>query len=239
MSGHSKWHSIRHKKGAADAKRSAAFTKLAKAIVVAAREGGADLDSNFSLRLAVDKAKRGNMPKDRIQRAVDRGAGVGGDGVVLETAIYEAMGPGGVAILIEAFTDNKNRTVSNVKTICNRKGGNLGAKVAWMFDRKGVVRVDDVSTLSGLDELELSLIDVGAGEVVFSEGGLYVECEVQDLQGVQKVAHDAGLVVSAGGIAYVANQTTSLDDDQLEKLGSLMDALEEDDDVNSVYTNVG
>jgi len=237
MSGHSKWASIKHKKGAADAKRAKIFTKYANLITVAAREGGGDMDSNFSLRLAVDKAKGVNMPKDRIERAIDRGTGKGGDAGVLESAVYEGMGPGGSALVIEALTDNKNRTIASIKTIFNKRGGNLDAKVMWMFDRKGVVHVEDASSAADQDELELALIEAGAEDISREENRISVVSAVSDLQTVEKAVRDAGLTVESAGLEYVANQSKEISKEEEEKLMTFMEALEDDDDVSSVYTN--
>ena len=237
MSGHSKWASIKHKKGAADAKRAQVFTKLAKMITVAAREGGEDMDSNFSLRMAVDKAKGSNMPKDRIARAIDRGTGAGGEAVILETAVYEGMGPGGAALLVEALTDNKNRTIANIKGIFNKRGGNLDAKVMWMFTRKGVVHVADASGASDQDELELMLIEAGAEDISRDGDRISVISAVSDLQSVEKAVKEAGLAVEGGGLEYVAKQETEISEEDENSLASFIEALEEDDDVNAVFTN--
>lgn len=236
MSGHSKWATIRHKKGAADAKRGKTFSKLSKMISVAVKEGGEDPDMNFALRLAVDKAKAANMPKDNIERAIDRGAGRSG-GDVLSTVVYEGMGPGGVALVIEAVTDNTNRTIANVKTILNKRGANPEAKVLWQFDQKAVVRVEDASAIAGNDDVELSFIDAGAEDLDWDGQALQLIGDRAALQALEQAAKDAGLEVENAGLAYVAKDTISLASEDEEKLIDLIDALEEDDDVNSVYTN--
>lgn len=236
MSGHSKWASIRHKKGAADAKRGQAFSKLAKLISVAAREG-ADPSMNFTLRLAIDRAKAVNMPKDKIEKAVSRGAGTG-EGGALETAIYECMGPGGVSMLIVALTDNTNRARTNIKTIANKNGGNLDAKVLWQFDQKGIVRVENIADIEDRDSIELSLIDAGAEDIEWNEdAGLIVTSEVKDLKKVSDAARELNLEISAAGLEYIPNTTIELPEDKGTKLMRLVDLLEEDDDVDSVYTN--
>lgn len=236
MSGHSKWASIKHKKGATDAKRGQLFSKLAKLIAVSAREGGGDLGMNFSLRLLVDKARKANMPKENIDRAIARGTGEGGDGVQMTEAVYEVMGPGGSALVIETLTDNTNRTLGNVKTIVTKRGGNFGAKVLWMFEKKGVVRVEDTQNIGSKEDLELALIEVGAEDISF-EGGLSIICAVPDLQAVTEAVTAAGLEATSAGIEYVAKDELALSAEDEEKLVALMEAIEEDDDVNAVYTN--
>ncbi|MFH1712106.1 MAG: YebC/PmpR family DNA-binding transcriptional regulator [Patescibacteria group bacterium] len=236
MSGHSKWASIKHKKGAADAKRGKIFSKLAKQITVAAKEGGADLSMNFGLRLLVDKAKKANMPKENIERAISRGGG-GGDGEVMTEAVYECMGPGGSAILIETLTDNTNRTLGNVKTICNRSGANFGAKVLWMFEQKGVVRVDDAGSIDDRDALELELIEAGAEDISFDDDGLTITSSINELKKITEAIGAAELETSSAGIEYIAKDDLTLSESDEEKLFSILDALDEDDDVTNVYTN--
>lgn len=236
MSGHSKWATIRHKKGAADAKRGKAFSKIAKLISVAAREG-ADPAMNFSLRLAIDKAKAANMPKDNIERAIARGAGIG-EGGALETAVYECMGPGGASMIIEALTDNTNRAYTNIKTISNKNGGNMDAKVLWQFAQKGIVRVEEVASIEDRDSIELALIDAGAEDISWDdEAGLIVTSAVQDFKKIVDAAKGLGLEISSAGLEYVANNTTELTDEHGARLMKFIDALEEDEDVDSVYTN--
>lgn len=238
MSGHSKWASIKHKKGAADAKRGKIFSKLAKLISVAAKEGGGDLSMNFGLRLLVEKAKKANMPKDNIERAIARGTGVGSEGEQMTEAVYEAMGPGGSAIVIETLTDNTNRTLGNVKTIVAKRGGNFGAKVLWMFEKKGVVRVEDASGISSKDEFELELIEAGAEDIEY-EDGMTVICGIPDLQSVVGVFEKQQIETAGAGLEYVAKDALSISPEDEEKLFALMEAIEEDDDVSNVYTNVG
>jgi YebC/PmpR family DNA-binding regulatory protein len=236
MSGHSKWHSIRHAKGKADAKRGKVFSKLSKAISVCAREGGPDPVMNFSLRLAIDKAKAANMPKDNIERAISRGQG-GGEGQVLQTAVYEGMGPGGAAILVEAVTDNLNRTIANVKIIFNKGGGNMDAKVMWMFDRKGVVRARGVDELESRDTFELALIDAGADNIEFHNNELFVTSAVKHLSSVILAVNNSGLDVQDSGIEYIAKDAAKLSGDDEEKLENFIEALEDEEDVSAVYTN--
>ncbi|MDP2631638.1 MAG: YebC/PmpR family DNA-binding transcriptional regulator [Candidatus Uhrbacteria bacterium] len=238
MSGHSKWASIKNKKGAADAKRGQIFSKLSKLIEVAAKEGGADVGMNFSLRLLVEKAKKSNMPKENIERAIERGSGTGG-GTAMISAVYEAMGPGGAAIIIETLTDNTNRTLGNVKSTITKRGGNFGAKVLWLFDHKGVIRVDDVSSVSDRDTVELELIEAGAEDITFDDNGLTVLSSIQDLKTVVDAIKSAGLESSSAGIEYIAKDDLAISSDDEEKLMALLEAIEEDDDVTNVYTNAG
>jgi YebC/PmpR family DNA-binding regulatory protein len=238
MSGHSKWASIKHKKGAADAKRGKTFSKLAKVIMLSAKMGGGDPSTNFSLRLAIDKARSANMPKDNIERAIKRGTGEGSESIQLETALYEVMGPGGSAILVQALTDNKNRTYGNLRTIVNKRGGNIEGKVLWMFNHKGVARVDDFSSLGDADVLELELIEAGADDILFSDEGLVVISEVKELKNIVDVLTGAALIVSSADLEYIAKDELQLSDEQLEKLAGFVEAVEEDDDVDVVFTNV-
>jgi YebC/PmpR family DNA-binding regulatory protein len=238
MSGHSKWASIKHKKGAADAKRGKTFSKLAKVIMLSAKMGGGDPSTNFSLRLAIDKARSANMPKDNIERAVKRGTGEGSESIQLETALYEVMGPSGSAILVQALTDNKNRTYGNLRTIVNKRGGNIEGKVLWMFNHKGVTRVDDFSALGDAEALELELIEAGADDISFSDEGLVVVSEVKELQNIVDVLAGAALTVSSADLEYLAKDAIDLSDDQLEKLADFIEIIEEDDDVDAVFTNV-
>lgn len=236
MSGHSKWHSIRHKKGAADAKRAQKFTKLANAIAISAREGGADVDANFSLRLAVDKAKAANMPKDNIERAIQRGAGSSTDGQ-LETVVYEGMGPGGAFVLVEAVTDNRNRTIASVKTLFNKNGGNMDAKVMWQFDRKGVVLAvspGDPDT----EQVELAFIEAGAEDIEWEEKNVYIVCAIEDLQTLKAEVEKQGFQVEQAELRYLPKDYAELSDEDTDKLRLFIDALEEDDDVSGVYVNV-
>lgn len=234
MSGHSKWHKIRHKKGATDQKRGALFSKLSKAISVAARDG-VDPDMNFTLRLAIDKAKQANMPKDNIERAIARGSG--SDGAQLTTAVYEAMGPGGVSLVITSVTDNTNRALTNIKTIVTKRGGNFDAKVLWQFDHKGVVRA--TGSLEDSDAFELAVIDAGAEDIQWGdEDDVAVIGPIDRLQDLEKVIRESGLTVESAELEYVPNQTMELDDAGMEKLGDFVDAIEENDDVAAVYTNV-
>lgn len=239
MSGHSKWHSIKRKKGVADQKRAAVFTKLAKGITVAAREGGGDPEMNFALRLAIEKAKQSNMPKDNIDRAIKRGTGEGSENTIVE-AVYEGMGPGNVSFIVRALTDNTNRAVTNIKTIFTKNGGNFGASTLWQFDKKGVIRIENVA-LEGtnLDELELELIDAGADDIDRSEEGMTIYSPVAELKKLTDLVREKGIALESSGIEYVPNTTVEVTDPALEeKLERFMEALDEDEDVDDYFTNV-
>jgi YebC/PmpR family DNA-binding regulatory protein len=238
MSGHSKWSSIKHKKGAADAKRGQLFSKLARAIIVAAREGGPDPDGNLALQNAIDKAREASMPKDNIERAIARGSGAGADSESYEHVTYEGYGPGGVAVLVEAVTDNRNRTASDVRHIFTKNDGNLGTSggVAWQFDRKGLVLVD----ASQADEEELTLVaaDAGAEDVALDGSTFQVTTAPEDLAAVRRALEGAGISLESADLTMVPKTTISVDDEAgARKLLRLMDALEENEDVQGVYAN--
>jgi YebC/PmpR family DNA-binding regulatory protein len=236
VSGHSKWSSIKHKKGAADAKRGKLFTKLARAITVAAREGGGNVDANPALGLAVQKARDSSMPKDNIQRAIDRGTGAGADAAAIETVSYEGYGPGGAAIMVEALTDNRNRTGSEVRHIFDKHGGSLGepGSVAWQFQKRGVILVD--GDRYGEDDL-MPAIDAGAEDV--SEDGdlLKIIAAASDLAEVRSALEDAGVEVQSAEVSMEPKSTVAVGEGEAPQLLRLMDALEEHDDVDSVHAN--
>ncbi|MFN8112426.1 MAG: YebC/PmpR family DNA-binding transcriptional regulator [Solirubrobacterales bacterium] len=236
MSGHSKWSSIKHKKAATDAKRGKLFTKLARAITVAAREGGGDPDANATLATAIQKARDQSMPKDNIQRAIDRGTGEGSDGVVIERILYEGYGPGGVAILVEALSDNRNRTGSEVRHAFDRHGGSLGEpnSVAWTFEKRGVILVDGDS----YDEDDLIVaIDAGAEDVVDDDGTFRVLTAPSDLAAVRAALDDAGVEIVSSDIAMDPKNTVEVEEGQAKTLLNLIEALEDHDDVDAVHAN--
>jgi YebC/PmpR family DNA-binding regulatory protein len=238
MSGHSKWSSIKHKKGAADAKRGQLFSKLSRAIIVAAKEGGPDPDGNLSLQNAIEKAREASMPKDNIERAIARGAGTGTDGEAYEHVTYEGYGPGGIAVLVEALTDNRNRTASDVRHIFAKNDGNLGTSgaVAWQFERKGVIicdaeRVDE-------DELTLAAADAGAEDVALDGSTLQVTTAPEELAAVRRALDEAGIPHDSAELTMLPKTTVKIEDEAVaKKLLRLMDALEENDDVQGVYAN--
>jgi YebC/PmpR family DNA-binding regulatory protein len=236
MSGHSKWSSIKHKKGAADARRGKLFTKLARAITVAARDGGGSVDANPALGLAVQKARDASMPKDNIQRAIDRGTGEGADAAAIESVVYEGYGPGGAAILVETLTDNRNRTGSEVRHAFERHGGSLGepGSVSWQFEKRGVILVD--GERYGEDDL-MPAIDAGAEDV--SEDGdlLKIITAASDLAAVRSALEDAGVEVQTAELSMEPKSTVEVGESDAPALLRLMDALEEHEDVDSVHAN--
>jgi YebC/PmpR family DNA-binding regulatory protein len=238
MSGHSKWSSIKHKKGAADAKRGKLFSKLSRAIIVAAREGGADPDGNASLATAIQKARDASMPKDNIERAIARGAGTATEGEVYETVTYEGYGPEGVAVFVEALTDNRNRTAAEVRHVFARHEGNLGTSgaVAWLFERKGVLIVP----ADGVDEEDLMLVaaDGGAEDVELDGSSFQVISAPDDLAAVRAALDDAGIAYESAELTMLPKTTVSVENESsAKKLVRLMDALEDNDDIQAVYAN--
>jgi YebC/PmpR family DNA-binding regulatory protein len=236
MSGHSKWSSIKHKKGAADAKRGKLFTKLARAITVAARDGGGDPEGNAALATAIQKARDASMPKDNIQRAVDRGSGVGSDAAAIETIVFEGYGPGGAAILVEALTDNRNRASADVRHAFSKHNGSLGepGSVAWIFEKRGVVAVD--GSRYGEDDLIVA-IDAGAEDVAEDGDLLRVLCQPGDLSAVREALAGAGVEVQSAEVAIEPKSTVEVKGNDAKSLLGLIEALEEHDDVNEVHAN--
>jgi YebC/PmpR family DNA-binding regulatory protein len=236
MSGHSKWSSIKHKKGAADAKRGKLFTKLARAITVAARDGGGSLDANPALGLAVQKARDASMPKDNIQRAIDRGTGAGADAAAIETVTYEGYGPGGAAIMVEALTDNRNRTGSEIRHLFDRHGGGLGepGSVAWQFENRGVILVD--GDRYSEDDL-MPAIDAGAEDVTEDGDLLKITTAASDLAAVRSALEDSGVQVQSAELSMEPKTTVEVGERDASALLRLMDSLEEHDDVDSVHAN--
>ena len=238
MSGHSKWSSIKHKKGAADAKRGQLFSKLSRAIIVAAREGGPDPDGNHALANAIQKARDASMPKENIERAIARGSGAGADGQAYETVTYEGYGPNGVAVLVEAVTDNRNRTSADVRHVFAKNDGNLGASgsVAWLFERKGVVLVDAGSVDE--DSLTLAAAEGGADDVTREGSSFQIVSAPEALPDVRRALNDAGIAYDEADLTMLPKTTVEIDDESAaKKLLRLVDALEENDDVQDVYAN--
>jgi YebC/PmpR family DNA-binding regulatory protein len=236
MSGHSKWSSIKHKKAAADAKRGQQFTKLARAITVAARDGGPDPDGNPALATAVQKAREASMPKDNIQRAIDRGSGIGSDAAAIERILFEGYGPGGAAILVEALTDNRNRASADVRHAFTKHHGSLGepGSVAWIFEKRGVIVVD--GDRYGEDDL-IAAIDAGAEDVREDGEELRVLCEPGDLGAVREALERSGVEVKSAEVAMEPKSTVEVKGTEAEWLLRLVDTLEEHDDVNEVHAN--
>lgn len=238
MSGHSKWAQIKRAKGANDQKRGQLFTKLGREISVAARAGGANPDGNARLRLAIDRAREANMPMDTIQRAIQRGVGTG-DGVQLEEIMYEGYGPGGAALLIEATTDNRNRTVAEVRAALARGGGSLGeaGSVAWNFESRGVILAQPRDRQDP-EELALEVIDAGADDFSVEDHELEVLTDPQQLEAVRQALADAGARVVSAEVAMVAKSQLELPADQTSQVLRLVERVEDLDDVARVYTNV-
>ena len=238
MSGHSKWSSIKHKKGAADKKRGVLFSKLSRALIVAAREGGGDPANNLALQNAIEKAKSYSMPKDNIERAIARGSGADADANAYETVVYEGYGAGGVAILVEALTDNRNRTASDVRSAFSKHDGNLGGSgaVAWLFERRGVILVD--ADRFDEDELTLAAAEGGADDVEQDGSSFRVTAAPEALTAVREAIEAAGMEVDSSELTMVPKTTVNLEDESAaKKTLKLMDALEENDDVQEVYAN--
>jgi YebC/PmpR family DNA-binding regulatory protein len=238
MSGHSKWSSIKHKKGAADAKRGALFTKLGNAITVAAREGDPDPEMNFTLRLAIDKAKKSSMPKENIERAILRASGIGGAGQ-LETIVYEGFGPNNIAFIVETLTDNKNRTVSEVKTILSKNGGSLGGlgSVSWMFDQKGVISILKEKITKDSEEFELELIELGADDIQTEEDGFIISFPKENLKIVKDNLEKNNIEIESAGIEFVPKEKINISEETNQRLEKVYDLLEENGDVTDYYTN--
>ena len=237
MSGHSKWSTIKHQKGVTDARRGQLFTKLAREITVAARQGGGDADSNFRLRLAVQKARENNMPQDNVDRAIKRGAGGGEGGGDLEEALYEGYGPGGVAIMLQALTDNRKRTVSDVRSSFTRAGGSLGEAgcVSWNFDSRGVVTAE-VDPDQG-EEIALAAIDAGAEDFNLDGSFLEVYTSFEKLEALRSSMEEQGVNVTSAELSMVPRNTVALDARSADQTLRLLDILEELDDIQKVYSN--
>ena len=237
MSGHSHWATIKHKKGAADARKGKMFSKISKLLMQAARDGGTDPDSNLKLQLAIDKARAENMPKDNIERAIKRGSGESGD-VKYEEITYEGYGPGGVALMVKTLTDNKNRTVSEIRKIFEQKGGNLGSanSVAYNFHRKGTLGVTKADLTE--DEVMTVALDAGAEDVETTDDTFIITTNAEDYQTVKKVVEGKGWTLTISEIGLVPKTYTAVDATIGKRVLDLIDAIEDHDDVQDVYTNV-
>jgi YebC/PmpR family DNA-binding regulatory protein len=236
MSGHSKWSTIKHKKAAADAKRGKVFTRLAKEITVAAREGGGDPDMNVRLRLAVDKAKAANMPKENIERAIKRGTGEL-EGSDYFEVIYEAYAPHGIGILIEVVTDNKNRTIADVRHVINKHGGSMAeaGSVGWQFSRKGYIGVNGNVDQ---DELFMIAVDAGADDVQFGEEIVEVFTSLENFQSVRNAIAEAGIAIEDASVIYKANNPIELGEQQTLQVMNFIEQLEDLDDIQDVYSTL-
>jgi YebC/PmpR family DNA-binding regulatory protein len=237
MSGHSKWSSIKHKKAATDAKRGQLFTKLARAITVAAREGGGDPEANYTLAAAIEKARGYSMPKDNIQRAIDRGTGASGGDAQIERVTYEGYGPAGVAVLVDALTDNRNRTSAEVRHAFDKHGGSLGepGSVAWQFEKRGVVLVDGERYSE--DDL-IGAIDAGADDVAEDGDVFKVTSEPSTLTAVRAALEEGGVEIQSAEVTMEPNAVVEVSEEgEARQLMRLMDTLDDHDDVESVHAN--
>jgi len=236
MSGHSKWSTIKRQKGAADIKKGIVFTKLTREIMLAAREGGANPEGNFRLRLAIDRARAASMPRDNIQRAIDRATGAG-DGAQIESVVYEGYGPGGVSIMIEAATDNRNRTVSEIRAAFTRHGGKLGesGSVQWIFEQKGVIEIDAAGRST--DDIQLAAIDAGAEDVVVDGSLVTVYTTPSAFERVKKAIETAAIPIASAEISMRPSNDVRLEGDKAQQVLRLVEELEELDDVQKVHAN--
>jgi YebC/PmpR family DNA-binding regulatory protein len=238
VSGHSKWSSIKHKKGAADAKRGKLFSKLSRAIIVAAKEGGGDPSGNLALQNAIEKAKSYSMPKDNIDRAIAKGSGADADASSFETVVYEGYGPSGVAVIVEALTDNRNRTASDVRHTFAKNDGNLGGSgaVSWLFERRGVVLVAAAGTDE--DELMLAAAEGGAEDVALDGSSYQVLSAPENLAAVREAIEQAGFAIDSAELTMLPKTTVEVaDEGDAKKVLRLMDQLEDNDDVQDVFAN--
>jgi YebC/PmpR family DNA-binding regulatory protein len=236
MSGHSKWSSIKHKKAVVDARRGVQFAKLARAITVAAREGGADPDGNATLENAIQKARAASMPKDNIERAIAKGSGAGADAEAIETVLYEGYGPGGVAILVETLTDNRNRTGADVRLLFTKQGGSLGepGSVAYLFEKKGTIVVD--ASQYSEDDL-LAAVEAGAEDISIDEDVFEIVTEPSTFAPVRKALEEAGVEIESAEVSYRPMSLVPVQEAQAAKLMRLVESLEDNDDVSAVHAN--
>ncbi len=236
MSGHSKWASIKHKKAIVDSRRGAQFSKLARAVMVAARDGGGDPDTNVTLENAVRKAKEASMPKDNIERAIAKGTGEGGEADAIETVLYEGYGPGGVALLVEAMTENRNRTGADIRHAFSKHGGSLGepGSVAYLFEKKGTIVID--AEQYSEDDLMVA-IEAGAEDIGSDEGVFEVVSEPTDFTAVRDALEQAGVAMESAEMSYRPSSLVPIDESQAGTLMRLIEALEENDDVDEVHAN--
>ncbi len=237
MSGHSKWHSIKHKKAAADAKRGKVFTKIIKEITVAARMGGGELESNPRLRLSVNRAKEANMPGDNIERAIKKGTGEL-EGVHYEEILYEGYGPEGVAFIIDVLTDNRNRTVAEIRKILSKHGGNLGesGSVGWMFEKKGVIMIPSPQHTE--DEVMEVALEAGALDIAAEDDMILVYTSLEGFEQVKNTLLDKKITIESSELARIPQNTMKIHPDKVEKLMNLFEILDDHDDVQGVATNL-
>jgi YebC/PmpR family DNA-binding regulatory protein len=240
MAGHSKWANTKHRKARVDAQKGKIFTKIAREITVAAREGGEDLNTNFRLRLAMQKARDNNMPNDNIQRAIQKGIG-GQEGSSFEQSSYEGYAAGGVAVLLEAMTDNRNRTVAEIRHIFSRHNGSLGESgcVAWMFNRKGLLTVSREDLSMDEDDLMLAALEAGAEDIEADDGGFYsIITEIENFEAVKQQLQDQNIAIASSEVTMLPSTQVEVSDPEMaSKIIRLMEALDDHDDVQNVYAN--
>lgn len=240
MSGHSHWAGIKQRKGVNDAKRANIFTKYGRIVTIAAREGGGDPEINFKLRMAIDQARSMNMPKDNIDRAIKRGTGELKDGTIIEENLYEGYGPGNVALLIKTATDNRNRTVSEIKTILTKTGGKMVAEgsVSFMFRQVGEIIIE--TTDKNKDDIEMQAIEAGADDIAFfdEENICAIYTKIEDLQSTKEALEAQGFEIKNAGLSFIATQKTTLPDENKALFEQLIEKLEDHDDVQTVYDNL-
>lgn len=243
MSGHSKWAKLKHFKGAIDAKKSAMFTKVGRMITVAAREAGGDPTTNFKLRLAIEKAKQVNMPKENIERAIKRGTGELA-GEQIENIIYEAFLPGGAALVIEVLTDNKNRTVASLRRIFNKYGGSLAGQnaVLWMFERKGIMRINmrvyANQEANFKEKIELKVIDAGAEDIKEEGDELVIYTKPEDLQRIKEIIEKENIQIDYAEVEWFAKNPIKISPEEQKKVDAIFAELDDDPDVNDYYSNI-
>ncbi len=240
MSGHSHYSKIKHKKSITDAKRGQVFSKMARVISIAAREGGADPETNSKLRLTIEQAKAMNLPKDNIERAIQKGAG-NTEEARLEEVLFEAYGPGGIAIIIEGITDNKNRALGEIKQILNQHNGKLAGEgsVKWLFERKGVIIIQTENQTSELkEELELIAIESGAEDVLWSNGFLEVHTKVNDLENIKNDLEKQGQKIESVSLVWIAKEEIEIEEKQRQACEKLFESLDESDTVQEIYYNI-
>ncbi|MBI2099326.1 YebC/PmpR family DNA-binding transcriptional regulator [Candidatus Uhrbacteria bacterium] len=242
MSRHSKWSKIKRQKGMADVAKGKVFTKLGKAITITARERGGDPGTNFGLRLAIDKAREANMPKDNIEKAIARGTGVGADVSMIEEVVYEGYLPGGAALMVSALTDSRNRTTSNIKHVLSKYGGNLGGmgSVSWMFEKKGVIKIKLESIANkGKETAEFELIDAGADDIKEEDGAVVVYIGADKLQSGREAIFALGYEIESAELEQVPKNLVKIEDEASRSgIENIFEALDEDEDVNDFYTNI-
>ena len=240
MSGHSHAKTIKHDKEISDKKRGALFSKIARMISVAAREKGGDPKINYSLRMAIDKAREINMPQENVERAIKRGTGETEGGSQLAEVVFEAYGPGGVAIIIEGITDNKNRALGGIKQILNQNGGKLVGEgaVKWMFERKGVIIINIKDLVVNKEDLEMRAIEAGAEDIYWHNDVLDVYTKTDDLEQVKNNLEDKGIKIKSAGLDLVAKEVVGVSGKEMEECQKLFEALDENDDVQEIYSNL-